>query len=179
MIVTYLESSVRVSSRPSLPHSTGLSFLLGPSLNHELTPMLSNAAPRSGLTSMSSVTPLGDLLATSTATSQPAEEEKTDDHVRDSTTRVNLGDIDGSRFSTVALNIGGSKRPSAASHSDSRDRRSSTASFPAGENTAYAVSSQSRRASGTAKRVQEGSHKRGRHRCRMARDLREWNSTLG
>jgi hypothetical protein len=98
------------------------------SLNHD-TPTLSNAALRSGSTSTSSVTPLGELLATPTATSQPMEEEKTDDHIRDSTTEIDLGDIDESRFSTVALNIGGSKRSSAASHSDSRDRRSSTASF--------------------------------------------------
>ena len=99
------------------------------SLNHEVTPTLSDAALRSGSTSTSSVTPLGELLATPTATSQPVEEEKTDDHIRDSTTEIDLGDIDEARFSTVALNIGGSKRSSAASHSDYRDRRSSTASF--------------------------------------------------
>jgi hypothetical protein len=91
--------------------------------------MLSNAALRSGSTSTSSVTPLGDLLIPSMAKSQPVEEEKTDDRVRDSTTEIDLGDIDESRFSTVALNIGSSRRSSAASQFDSMDRRSSTASF--------------------------------------------------
>ena len=57
------------------------------------------------------------------------EREKPDGHVRDSTTEVDLGDIDESRFSTVALNVGSSRRSSAASYIDSRDRRSSTASF--------------------------------------------------
>lgn len=101
------------------------------SLNDEFspTPMSSNPTLHSGLTSTSSVTPLGDLLTPFTATSQLAEEEKTDGHVLDSTTEVDLGDIDESRFSTVALNIGNSKRSSAASHFDPRDRRSSTASF--------------------------------------------------
>lgn len=58
------------------------------------------------------------------ATSQPGE--KTEESVRDSTTEIDLGDIDESRFSTVALNIGNSRRSSAASPTD---RRSSTASF--------------------------------------------------
>lgn len=99
------------------------------SLNDEFTPTLSNAALRSGSTSTSSVTPLGELLTPSAATSQPVEEEKTDVHVRDSTTEIDLGDVDEPRFSTVALNIGNSRRSSAASQVDSNDRRSSTASF--------------------------------------------------
>lgn len=99
------------------------------SLNDELTPTLSNAALRSGSTSTSLVTPLGELLTPSTATSQPVEAEKTDVRVRESTTEIDLGDIDDSRFSTVALNIGSSRRSSAASNFDSGDRRSSTASF--------------------------------------------------
>ena len=99
------------------------------SLNDELTPTLSNAALRSGSTSTSSVTPLGELLTPSMATSQPVEEEKKDVHVRDSITEIDLGDVDESRFSTVALNIGSNRRSSADSHLDSGDRRSSTASF--------------------------------------------------
>jgi len=90
------------------------------------TPTLSNSTLRSGSTSTSSMTALGELLTPSSATSQTAEEEKTDERVRDSTTEIDLGDIDESRFSTVALNIGDSRRSSAASHFD---RRSSTASF--------------------------------------------------
>ena len=75
------------------------------------------------------MTPLGELFTASLATSQTTVEEKTDERVRDSTTEIDLGDIDESRFSTVALNIGNSRRSSAVSHVDSRDRRSSTASF--------------------------------------------------
>lgn len=98
--------------------------------NDEPAPVLtlSNDTPRSGSTSTSSVTPLGDLLTPSTAASQPVE-EKMDERVRDSTTEIDLGDIDESRFSTVTLNIGSSRRSSAASHFNPRDRRSSTASF--------------------------------------------------
>lgn len=100
------------------------------SLDDELTPALSNASLRSGSVSTPSVTPLGELLTPSTATSQPAEEEeRADDRVRDSTTETDLGDIDEARFSTVALNILSSKRSSTTSHVDSGDRRSSTASF--------------------------------------------------
>lgn len=100
------------------------------SLDDELTPASSNTALRSGSTLTPSVTPLGELLTPLTATSQPAEEEgKADDRARDSTTEIDLGDIDEARFSTVALNILSSKRSSTTSHSDSRDRRSSTASF--------------------------------------------------
>ena len=73
--------------------------------------------------------PLDDLLSPAEATPRQAEAEKTDDRVRDSTTEIDLGDIDEARFSTVALNIGGSRRSSVASRFDSRDRRSSTASF--------------------------------------------------
>lgn len=90
------------------------------------TPTSSNATLRSGSTSTSSVTALGELLTPSSATSQTVEEERTDERVRDSTTEIDLGDIDESRFSTVALNLGNSRRSSAASHFD---RRSSTASF--------------------------------------------------
>ena len=75
------------------------------------------------------MTPLGDLLAPSTAIPQPVEEEKASEHVRDSTAEIDLGDIDESGFSTVALNIGSSRRSSATSRLDSGDRRSSTASF--------------------------------------------------
>ena len=99
------------------------------SLGDELTPALSSAALRSGSTSTPLVTPLGELLTPLTGTSQPAEEGKADGHVQDSTTEIDLGDIDESRFSTVALNILGSRRSSTTSHPDSRDRRSSTASF--------------------------------------------------
>lgn len=100
------------------------------SLDDELTPASSNTALRSGSTSTPSVTPLGELLTPLTATSQPAEEGgKSDDRVRDSTTEIDLGDIDETRFSTVALNILSSKRSSTTSNFDSRDRRSSTASF--------------------------------------------------
>ena len=100
------------------------------SLDDELTPASSNAALRSGSMSNPSVTPLGELLTPSTTTSQPGEEEgKSDDRVRDSTTEIDLGDVDDARFSTVALNILSSKRSSATSQFDSGDRRSSTASF--------------------------------------------------
>ena len=75
------------------------------------------------------MTPLGELLTPSSVTPHTAEEEKPDERVRDSIAETDLGDIDESRFSTVALNIGNSRRSSAASHFDSRDRRSSTASF--------------------------------------------------
>lgn len=63
------------------------------------------------------------------ATPKPAGKGNQDEHLRDSAIEVDLGDIDESRFSTVALNIGNSRRSSAASRSDSVDRRSSTASF--------------------------------------------------
>ena len=96
---------------------------------HSLTPMSSNSALRPGSMSTPSVTPLGDLLTPSTVTPRPVKEKKSDEHLRDSTIEVDLGDIDESRFSTVALNIGNSRRSSATSRSDSGDRRSSTASF--------------------------------------------------
>lgn len=98
-------------------------------IDDELTPALSSAALRSESTSTPSVTPLGELLALLTATSQQVEEGKVDGSVRDSTTEIDLGDTDESRFSAVALNIRSSKRSSVASPFNSRDRRSSTASF--------------------------------------------------
>lgn len=95
----------------------------------ELTPTLSLSALRSGSTSKSSVTPLGELLTPSTATSPPVEEGKPDVRVPGPTTEMDLGDIDESRFSTVALNIRSSRQSSTISHLDSTGRRSSTASF--------------------------------------------------
>ena len=99
------------------------------SLDDGFPPALSATALRSGSTSSSAVTPLGELLTPFAVTSHSVEEGRADGHVQDSTTEIDLGDIDESRFSTVALNILSSRRSSTTSRPDSRDRRSSTASF--------------------------------------------------